>query len=72
MKKLLLLVGVILICSSCTGVKKINGVDQTFTEYVLLNKNYNKSTEVDSGRLWGKTSSEMFPGLRLKKWIETD
>lgn len=25
MKKLLLLVGVILICSSCTGVKRMNG-----------------------------------------------
>ncbi|WP_432204455.1 hypothetical protein ACQ9ZF_05195 [Cetobacterium somerae] len=73
MKKLLLIVGIILICSSCSGNKKrINGIDQTFSEYVIFNKNYNGKGEVYDARVLAATSSEMFPGLRLKKWLESE
>lgn len=45
MKKLLLLVGVILICSSCTGVKKINGEEDTFFNFVIMNKKIEKKEQ---------------------------
>lgn len=74
MKKTIIL-GIIILGSltACSSTKKnINGVDQTFTDYVLLNKHYDNAGEVYDARVLASTSPEMFPGLRLKKWLETE
>ena len=70
MKKLLLLVGVILICSSCTGVKRINGEEDTFFNFVVMNKkNREKRTEKVT---WENLDGDSFPGVRAIKWYKAD
>lgn len=70
MKKLLLLVGVILVCSSCTGVKKINGEEDTFFNFVIMNK---KNREKRTKKLtWDNMYGDCFPGLRVIKWYKAE
>lgn len=70
MKKLLLLVGITLICSSCTGVKKINGEDDTFFNFVIMNtKNREKRTQE---LIWDNMNNDCFPGLRIAKWYKAE
>lgn len=69
MKKLLMLAGIILICSSCS-TKKINDQEDTFFNFVILNKN-NREKRVEKVT-WENLEGDSFPGLRLKKWLEAD
>ena len=65
--KLILLVSFLLIFSSCS-TRQINGKEQTFTEYVILNE-YSEY-EGKSKKDWDNQPSENFPGIRLIKWSE--
>lgn len=65
--KLILLVSFLLIFSSCS-TRQINGKEQTFTEYVILNE-YSEY-EGKSKKEWDNQPSENFPGIRLIKWSE--
>lgn len=49
----------------CSGVKIINNKEQTFAEYVILNKNSDWK-----GGNFENLDSDCFPLLRLKKWYE--
>lgn len=51
----------------CSGVKTINDKEQTFTEYVILNKNSDWK-----GGSFEDLDSDCFPLIRLKKWLETE
>ena len=62
MKYLMLLLLTLTGCSS----RQINGKQQTFTEYVILNKYSDyKGQSIDD---WKTQSGENFPGIRLIKW----
>lgn len=65
--KLILLVSFLLIFSSCS-TRQINGKEQTFTEYVILNE-YSEY-EGKSKKDWDNQPSENFPCIRLIKWSE--
>lgn len=64
--KYLIVILCLITFSSCS-TRQINGREQTFTEYVILNKysDYEGNTKQD----WDNQPSENFPGLRLIKWF---
>ncbi|MGL5717811.1 MAG: hypothetical protein ACRCX2_32720 [Paraclostridium sp.] len=62
--KLIILTLTLLTITACSGTKVINGQEQTFTEFVILNKN----SEWKGG--WEQLEGDCFPGLRLWKWLE--
>lgn len=67
--KLILLVSLLLVFTSCS-TRQINGKEQTFTEYVVLNKNseYKGKSKSD----WDNQPEDNFPGIRLIKWSKQD
>lgn len=74
MKKIALLFIVANTFMGCTGTKIINGKEQGFSEFVLLNKNAKESRanlKKDDFEGWRALESDSFPGLRLIKWYET-
>ncbi len=60
-----LIVVVILMLCSCSA-RQINGREQTFTEYVILNEYSYEGMSKDD---WDNQPSDNFPGLRLIKWF---
>lgn len=68
MKKLGIILSMIFLFFSCSSTKNINGREQTFVEYVILNKysDYEGMSKDD----WDNQPSGNFPGLRLIKWFE--
>ena len=55
----------LILLSACTA-RTINGKEQTFTDYVILNKYSDyKGKSVDD---WKKQPSENFIGIRLINW----
>lgn len=68
MKKILLISFLITLVACST--RQINNKQQTFTDYVILNKNSNyKGKSIDD---WNNQSEDNFPGMRLIKWVEAD
>lgn len=69
--KILLSIILLLILVSCsTTQKQINDKQQTFIEYVVLNKysDYKGESKED----WDNQPSENFPGIRLIKWFKSN
>ncbi|MGL6132321.1 MAG: hypothetical protein ACRCZ9_11985 [Fusobacteriaceae bacterium] len=63
-KLVCVLVGIFAI-QGCSTTKVINNKEQTFTEFVILNKNSeNKTNE------WLDLEGDSFPVLRLIKWYK--
>ncbi|MGL5717032.1 MAG: hypothetical protein ACRCX2_28710 [Paraclostridium sp.] len=62
--KVIILILTLLAITGCSGTKIINGQEQTFTEFVILNK----SSNFEGG--WENLDSDCFPLLRLEKWLE--
>lgn len=55
--------------ASC-ATRQINNKQQTFTEYVVLNKNSNyQGKSIDD---WDNQPEDNFPGLRLFNWFKAD
>lgn len=67
MKKIVLAI-IIMLCVGCSNKRIINGKEQSFFEYVIINKN--ASDEENQMKDMWKTNPDMFPILRLLKWIE--
>ena len=67
-KKILLAFCLITLAGCAT--KEINGKQQTFIEYVVLNKysDYKGESKED----WDNQPSESFPGIRLIKWFKSN
>lgn len=55
--------------TSCT-TRQINNKQQTFTDYVILNKNSDYKGQ--SIKDWDNQPSENFPGIRLIKWFKSN
>lgn len=66
-----LILSIILLTSltACT-TRQVNNRQQTFTEYVVLNKNSNY--EGQSKNDWDNQPEDNFPGVRLIKWFKAD
>ncbi|MGL6099807.1 MAG: hypothetical protein ACRC0G_09320 [Fusobacteriaceae bacterium] len=64
MKKILitLILGAVIV--GCTATKVVNGKEQTFIGFVILN-----SESEGVPKAWGELGGDSFPGLRLKKWV---
>lgn len=74
MKKICLLFIVANIFIGCTGTKVINGREQGFSEFVLLNKHAKESRATlkqNDYEKWESLESDSFPVLRMMKWYET-
>lgn len=55
--------------ASC-ATRQINNKQQTFTEYVVLNKNSNyQGKSIDD---WDNQPEDNFPGLRLINWFKSN
>lgn len=69
MKILLSIILLLTLVSCSTTQKQINGKQQAFIEYVVLNKysDYKGESKED----WDNQPSENFPGIRLIKWFKT-
>lgn len=68
MKKILLIS--FLITLTACSTRQINNKQQTFTDYVILNKNSNY--EGKSIEDWDNQPEDNFPGMRLIKWFKAD
>ncbi|MGL5963523.1 MAG: hypothetical protein ACRCZ2_03870 [Fusobacteriaceae bacterium] len=64
MKKIIIGLLVALTIVGCTNTKIINGKEQTFVGFVILN-----SQSVNTPKTWGELGGDYFPVLRLKKWV---
>lgn len=68
MKKILLISFLITLAACST--RQINNKQQTFTDYVILNKNSDyKGQSIED---WDNQSEDNFPGTRLIKWFKAD
>lgn len=67
--KIILLVVLLTTLTAC-ATRKINNKQQTFTEYVVLNKNSNYQGQ--SMKDWKEQPSENFIGIRLIKWFKSN
>ena len=67
--KIILLIILLTVLTAC-ATRQINNRQQTFTEYVVLNKNSNY--EGKSMRDWKEQPSENFIGIRLMNWVNQD
>ena len=67
--KLILSIILLTTLTAC-ATRQINNRQQTFTEYVVLNKNSNYQGK--SMRDWKEQPSENFVGIRLIKWVKAD
>lgn len=70
MKILLSIILLLTLVSCSTTQKQINDKQQTFIEYVILNKysDYKGESKED----WDNQPSENFPGIRLIKWFKSN
>lgn len=67
--KLILSIILLTTLTAC-ATRKINNKQQTFTDYVILNKNSDyKGQSIED---WDNQPEDNFPGLRFIKWIKTD
>lgn len=66
MIKYLIMACCLLLAVGCTNTKEINKKEQTFVEYVILNKNSDWQ-----GETWDELTEECFIGNRAIKWFET-
>ena len=66
--KIILSVVLLMALTSC-ATRQINNRQQTFTEYVVLNKHSNYQGK--SMKEWKEQPKENFPGIRLINWIKT-
>ena len=68
MKKILLIS--FLITLTACSTRQINNKQQTFTDYVILNKNSDyKGQSIED---WDNQPEDNFPGMRLIKWFKAD
>lgn len=68
MKKILLIS--FLITLTACSTRQINNKQQTFTDYVILNKNSDyKGQSIED---WNNQPKDNFPGIRLIKWFKAD
>lgn len=67
--KIILSVILLTTLTAC-ATRQINNRQQTFTEYVVLNKNSNY--EGKSKDDWDNQPEDNFPGVRLIKWVKAD
>lgn len=66
-----LILSIILLTSlTACATRQINNRQQTFTEYVVLNKNSNYKGK--SMKDWKEQPSENFIGIRLMNWVNQD
>lgn len=61
---------ILLISLTACATRQINNRQQTFTEYVVLNKHSNYQGK--SMRDWKEQPSENFIGIRLMNWANQD
>lgn len=68
MKKILLIS--FLITLTACSTRQINNKQQTFTDYVILNKNSDyKGQSIED---WNNQPKDNFPGIRLIKWFKSN
>ena len=68
MKKILLIS--FLITLTACSTRQINNKQQTFTDYVILNKNSDyKGQSIED---WDNQPEDNFLGVRLIKWVKAD
>ena len=67
--KLILSIILLTTLTAC-ATRQINNRQQTFTEYVVLNKNSNYQGKSKSD--WDNQPEDNFPGMRLIKWVKAD
>lgn len=67
--KIILSIILLTILTAC-ATRQINNKQQTFTEYVVLNKNSNYQGK--SIKDWDNQPAENFIGIRLIKWVKAD
>lgn len=61
---------ILLTALTACATRQINNKQQTFTEYVVLNKNSNyKGKSIDN---WNNQPAENFMGIRLINWFKAD
>ncbi len=61
---------ILLTTLTACSTRQINNRQQTFTEYVVLNKNSNYQGK--SMKDWDNQPAENFIGIRLIKWVKAD
>lgn len=61
---------ILLTALTACATRQINNRQQTFTEYVVLNKN--SDYEGQSKNDWDNQPEDNFPGVRLIKWFKAD
>lgn len=61
---------ILLTALTACSTRQINNKQQTFTEYVILNKNSNYKGK--SMKDWKEQPSENFIGIRLMNWTNQD
>ena len=61
---------ILLTTLTACATRQINNKQQTFTEYVVLNKNSNYQGK--SIKDWKEQPSENFIGIRLINWFKAD
>lgn len=67
--KLILSIILLTLLTACS-TRQINNKQQTFTDYVILNKNSDyKGQSIED---WDNQPEDNFPGMRLIKWVEAD
>ena len=67
--KLILSIILLTTLTAC-ATRKINNKQQTFTDYVILNKNSDyKGQSIED---WDNQPEDNFPGLRLINWFKAD
>lgn len=68
MKKILLII--LLTALTACATRQINNKQQTFTDYVILNKYSNyQGKDIDS---WNNQPEDNFSGVRLINWFKAD
>lgn len=68
MKKILLII--LLTALTACATRQINHRQQTFTDYVILNRNSNyEGKSIDD---WDNQPAENFIGIRLINWFKAD
>lgn len=61
---------VLLTALTACATRQINNKQQTFTDYVILNKYSNyQGKDIDS---WNNQPEDNFPGVRLINWFKAD
>lgn len=61
---------ILLTALTACATRQINNRQQTFTEYVVLNKHSNYQGQ--SMKDWKEQPSENFIGIRLMNWVNQD